>query len=133
MAPKTRRAVALFALAGIGGLGVDTLVCYAGLALGLPFYLARLVSFLCAVYFTWQVNRRWTFAAETVAPATWMEWWRYLGAMLGGGAVNYLVSAVAVHLLPAWPLTPLLAVAAGSLAGMSLNFISAKLLVFKRS
>jgi putative flippase GtrA len=130
---KTRHALGLFALAGIGGLGVDTLVCYAGLALGLPFSLARLISFLCAVYFTWQVNRRWTFAADTVPPASWMEWWRYLGAMLGGGAVNYLVSAVAVYFLPAWPLTPLLAVAAGSLAGMSLNFISARLLVFKRS
>ncbi|MTV40120.1 GtrA family protein [Duganella radicis] len=130
---NTRQALGLFALAGVGGLGVDTLVCYAGLALGLHFYLARLISFLCAVYFTWQVNRRWTFAAGTVPPASWGEWWRYLGAMLGGGAVNYLVSAVAVHLLPSWPLTPLLAVAAGSLAGMALNFISARLLVFKRS
>ncbi|MYM23179.1 GtrA family protein [Duganella sp. FT135W] len=125
--------MALFALAGIGGLGVDTLVCYAGLAAGLHFYQARLLSFLAAVYFTWQINRRWTFAAGAVPPASWMEWWRYLGAMLGGGAVNYATSAVVVHLLPAWPMTPLLAVAAGSLAGMALNFISARLLVFKRS
>jgi putative flippase GtrA len=130
---KTRQALGLFALAGIGGLVVDTLVCYAGLALGLNFYLARLVSFLCAVYFTWQVNRRWTFASGAVPPASWREWWRYLGAMLVGGAVNYLVSAVAIYLLPAWPLTPLLAVAAGSLAGMAFNFISAKVLVFNRS
>ena len=51
--------------------------------------------------------------------------------MLGGGVINYLCSAIAVALLPPSPLVPMLGVAIGSIAGMSVNFISSKLFVFR--
>ena len=54
-----------------------------------------------------------------------------LPAMLGGGVINYLCSAIAVALLPPGPLAPMVGVAIGSIAGMSVNFISSKLLVFR--
>lgn len=130
---KIRTALGLFALAGIAGLFADALVVYAALAAGLGFYPARLLSFLCAVFLTWQINRRYTFADGEVPPATWREWWRYLGAMLAGGAFNYGASALVMEALPAFPLRPLLAVGAGSLAGMTINFFNAKLFVFNRS
>ena len=129
---KTRGELLRFAGAGVAGLACDVAVLYLALACGLNLYPARLLSFLSAVTLTWLINRRYTFAGASVPPPSWREFGRYLGAMLGGGAVNYAVSVACVLLLPPWRLTPMLAVAAGSLAGMTLNFISAKFLVFKR-
>jgi putative flippase GtrA len=126
----TRVQLLRFAVAGVAGLVVDVVVLYAALALGCNFYAGRVLSFLAAVYATWRINRRYTF--QPGGGSLWGEWWRYLSAMLAGGAVNYLASAAVVALAPPWPLTPALAVAAGSVAGMGLNFISAKWLVFRR-
>jgi putative flippase GtrA len=127
---KTSVQILRFAIAGVAGLVVDVVVLYLAMALGSGFYLGRAVSFLAAVWTTWRINRRYTF--HPAGDSVWREWWRYLSAMLGGGAVNYLASSAAIMLLPHWGFTPALAVAIGSLAGMSINFISAKLLVFQR-
>lgn len=138
---KTRKAFGLrgealrFAVAGVAGLVADTAVLYLLLATGLGWALARALSFLAAVWVTWQINRRYTFRPAGIS--RWQEWWRYLLAMLGGGLVNYAVYS-AVMLAAPWLsfvpalLLPLCAVAAGSLAGMTLNFVSAKFLVFSR-
>lgn len=119
-----------FGIAGAIGFVVDVAVLYLAMAAGADFYLGRGISFLCAVFATWQVNRNFAFKASGSMPL-WQEWWRYLLAMLGGGVVNYACSAVAVMLLPPGPLAPMLAVAVGSIAGMSVNFISSKLFVFR--
>lgn len=120
-----------FGVAGLAGLAVDVGVLYAVMWLGAGPLVGRVLSFLAAVYTTWRINRRFTF--NEGAGSTWMQWWRYLFAMAGGGAVNYgvycAVLFVAMDALRG--LAPLVAVACGSLAGMSLNFLSAKLLVFK--
>lgn len=122
-----------FALAGVAGLAVDVAVLYLALALGLGFYAGRVVSFLCAVFATWQINRRYTFAVAGAAPVSlWREWWLYLAAMMAGGVVNYAAYSATIALGPRATLWPMLAVAVGSLAGMAVNFASAKLLVFKR-
>ena len=128
---RMRREVVLFGAAGVAGLGIDVGVLYLALALGAGPYAGRVLSFLCAVFVTWQVNRRYTFGAARRLSA-WREWWAYLGAMLGGGAVNYAVYSALVAFGPRHPLLPLVAVAAGSLAGMGVNFAGAKLLVFRR-
>ena len=119
-----------FGIAGGIGFVVDVAVLYLALAAGADFYLGRGVSFLCAVFATWQVNRNFAFKASGSMSA-WQEWWRYLLAMLGGGVINYLCSALAVMLLPPGALVPMLGVAIGSIAGMSVNFISSKLFVFR--
>jgi putative flippase GtrA len=126
----TGRQFGRFALAGIAGLAIDAAVLYLALALGAGYYLGRLVSFLTAVWCTWQINRRVTFAYGLDGPA-WRQWWRYLGAMLGGGILNYLVYSLVLMYGPPHPLLALAGVGAGSLAGMALNFASAKLLVFR--
>ena len=124
-----------FAVAGVAGLLADTAVLYLLLSAGLGWAVARLLSFLAAVWVTWQINRRYTFAPANTS--LWQEWWRYLLAMTGGGVVNYGAYS-AVMLAAPWLsfvpplLLPLCAVAAGSLAGMTLNFVSAKFLVFSR-
>lgn len=131
-----------FAGAGLAGLAADVSVLYLALACGSGFYLGRLLSFLVAVWVTWQINRRYTFRAAQAGGApvsAWREWWRYLAAMSFGGAINYAVSSAVVVLAhtqalpaPLLPAVPLCAVAAGTLAGMTLNFLSAKFFVFQR-
>lgn len=131
----TRRAQFLqfmrFAAAGVAGLAVDMLVLYLGMELGLGKYLGRVVSFLAAVWVTWQINRRYTFNGAGDG-SLWREWWRYLLAMAGGGLVNYAAYCGALAWFAEAPLLPQLAVAIGSLAGMAVNFISAKFFVFQR-
>ncbi|SAL34899.1 GtrA family protein [Caballeronia concitans] len=121
-----------FAFAGGVGFLVDAGVLYVMLHLGVGPYAGRLVSFLCAVFVTWRINRRITFAA-TNNRSIWREFYEYLLAMIGGGACNYGAYALALRLLGADVWTPLAAVAAGSIAGMAVNFMLAKLWVFRHS
>ncbi|WP_408161241.1 GtrA family protein [Caballeronia jiangsuensis] len=63
-----------FDFAGVVGFVVDAGVLYAALSLGCGPYLGRVISFLCAAFVTWQINRRITFARRaTISP--WREWW----------------------------------------------------------
>lgn len=124
-----------FAGAGLAGLGADAGALYLLMAAGLGWAPARVLSFLSAVWVTWQINRRYTFQGG--GEALWAQWWRYLTAMLGGGALNYMVYSAVMLWAGSWlavppALLPLCAVAAGSLAGMVLNFAGAKFFVFSR-
>ncbi|WP_411181810.1 GtrA family protein [Paraburkholderia saeva] len=47
----------------------------------------RLISFMCAAYTTWRINRRFTFSPNPERSAL-REWSAYLLAMSGGGLVN---------------------------------------------
>jgi putative flippase GtrA len=121
-----------FAAVGTAAFVVDTAVLYLALWAGLGLYSGRVVSYLFAATFTWYGNRRITFAthARGVAAAT-VEWIRFLLTNLVGGAVNYAVYAVLVSQLELVHAYPLLGVAAGSLAGLSVNFTLSKWLVFR--
>lgn len=119
-----------FALGGVLGLAVDVAVLQGLMAIGLGFYGARAWAFLVAATATWAYNRRHTFRVGSGRP--WhREWAHYVSLMLVGGAANYAVSALCYAgsvTVRAWPA---LAVVAGSLAGMVLNFLSSKFLVFR--
>jgi putative flippase GtrA len=121
-----------FALSGVLGFCMDTLILYAGMLLGLGFHLARALSFVAAASFTWAFNRRVTFAGRAQAPQPlFTQWLHYLAMMAAGGAVNYMVSAwiyANSELAVRWPV---LAIAAGSVAGLLLNFATARAWVFR--
>jgi len=119
-----------FALAGAVGFAVDVGLLYVGLALGLGYYLGRALSFLAAAFTTWQLNRRYTFVVHPGEPLL-REWLRYLFAMLGGSAVNYGCYAALVFSLPKSACLPAVAVAAGSAAGLTVNFLGARFWVFR--
>jgi putative flippase GtrA len=122
---------ARFAIAGTLGFLVDAGMLALGLALGLGYFAGRAVSFLSGVFVTWRINRRFSFP-EAGRRASWAEWWRYLAAASVGGSFNYLAyTAVVIH-FEATPWLPTAAVAAGSLAGMMVNFATVKWWVFKR-
>ena len=127
----TIRKFMLFSIAGGAGFVVDTAVLYL-LKGALGPYVARVISFLCAVFTTWLINRSFAFKAQVAAHIPiWREFLNYLGAMILGGAVNYGVFAVLVAFIPLVAAQPVIGVAAGVAAGMFVNFLLADKLVFK--
>jgi len=126
---KAGREFLLFALAGVIGLGVDVGVLYLAAPL-LGWYAARVLSFLAAATATWSLNRRYAFATRHSGASLAREYAGYLLTMLGGAVVNYGAYVVVLHSL-AGPWVPALGVALGSCAGLALNFLAARQLVFK--
>jgi putative flippase GtrA len=121
-----------FAAVGVAGFVVDAAALYAALALGAGLYSGRIVSYLAAATATWALNRHYTFReGRTDRPA--LEWIRFLAANSVGGAVNYGTYAAMVTLLPFVAAHPWLGVAAGSFAGLVVNFTLSRRLVFTGS
>jgi putative flippase GtrA len=122
---NTRSQLLSFAGIGVIGFAVDalTLTLLKGL-LGL--YGARVVSFLCAVLATWWLNRSITFGQGASGLSAGREFGGYLMLMLVGGAVNGLLYAWLVSTHTVVRAHPVLGVAAGSLAGMAINFLTSK-------
>jgi len=124
------RQFARFTVAGAVGYTVDVGLLYALLGIGAGVFSGRLVSFLCAVWSTWYINRRVTFRTARHTRA-WREWWIYLPAMLPGAAVNYAIYSALVATLPEHVLVPGLAVTAGAVVGLLVNFAMARRVVFR--
>ena len=118
-----------FGVVGTIGFLVDTAVLYAALQLGAGLYLGRVLSYVAAASGNWALNRAWTFRA-TGAPAA-RQWALFLLVNLAGFAVNYGTYALLVGTLPLAAAHPVLGVAAGSLAGMTGNFLLSRRFVFR--
>ena len=119
-----------FCIAGTLGFVADVAVLWLVLeSLGL--YLGRVVSFMVAVTVTWIVNRHLAFR-DRRSTAFVREWGRYVAANSSGAVTNYGTYAVMVATLPFVAANPALGVAAGSVAGLVLNFTASHLLVFRR-
>jgi len=116
----------------IGGLGflVDAGVLSLGLLVGLGFYSGRLVSYLAASTFTWYCNRSMTFRAEQ-GDSRKAEWLRFVMWNAAGGLVNLGLYSVLIAQGGLFVRAPVLAVAAGSMAGLIFNFLVSKLFVFR--
>ncbi len=113
----------------IGGLGffVDTGALYLLHEIGLNLYIARFFSFTTAASFTWLGNRYYTFeSGPALKCSISKEWFRYVVAMGAGGLLNYAVFAALVALYSGFRQDPWMAVAAGTAAGMLLNFVLAR-------
>lgn len=126
-----RRQILLFAVSGALGFVVDAgIVQFLVRELGANPYGARVVSFLAAATTTWAFNRRYTFAGHGGGSRR-RELVRYLIAMAVGFALNYGAYVACVLL---WPLVrewPAIGVAAGSVAGAVVNFLSSKYWIFR--
>jgi len=91
-------------------------------------YAARALSFPPAVIATWYLNRVWAFA-DHGGRAHW-QLARYVGTQLAGAATNYGVYALVLLLIRHSAETVLAAFAAGSAAGLLVNFCGARSVVF---
>ena len=112
-----------FGVAGVIGFAVDTQILYL-LKTSMGLYGARVASFVCAVFVTWNFNRLITFRHFDSGLKKRNEFFAYFLLMLGGGFVNYLVYAVLVTYSAGASQSPIIAVAAGSLSGMIVNYFS---------
>lgn len=126
---KLGREFLSFAVVGAIGFVVDVTVLYLAAPL-LGWYGARVLSFLAAATATWALNRRYTFSARSANASALREYLGYLVTMLGGAVVNYGAYVLVLHWFTG-PWAPAAGVALGSCAGLVVNFLSARYLVFR--
>lgn len=120
-----------FGVVGTVGFVVDAAVLLGMMALGLGPYGGRIVSYLAAASTTFALNRAWTFReARRDAPIA-AQWGRFVLLNLIGFAVNYGTYAALIATSPLVAAHPVLGVAAGSIAGMFVNFGISRSFVFK--
>ncbi|UXL11330.1 GtrA family protein [Enterobacter cloacae] len=128
---KALRELFFFAISGGFGFLVDTAVLY--LLIGsLGPYIARGLSFLSAVLFTWLFNRSITFKGKRSNMKARSEFVSYLLLMLCGGAVNYGLYSWLMSSHGVVSEYPVIGVAAGSIAGMFVNLATSKLILFRK-
>jgi putative flippase GtrA len=125
------RRFVFFVISGVVGFCVDVGILYllketAGLVIG------RLFSFFCAVLSTWLVNRTLTFQGRSSHLPLHREFLHYLALMLLGGVCNYLTYLWLIHQYPLMYQHPVIAIAAGALVGLLVNWTSTHLVLFKK-
>lgn len=121
--------LARFGVVGVVGFCVDAFVLYVCLWAGLGFYIGRLFSYLTAASATWVLNRAFTFAHSGTARRH-RQWAKFVILNSFGGLLNYGVYAMLILTGEPFETHPILAVAAGSISGMVLNFWLSRTFVF---
>lgn len=119
-----------FGVVGTVGFVVDAAVLTAMLALGMGPYGGRVVSYLSAASATFALNRAWTFRAAA-RPSVARQWGAFVLLNLLGFAVNYGTYAALLASSAMVAAHPVLGVAAGSIAGMFINFAVSRRFVFR--
>lgn len=129
MDPATVAQFLKFGTVGTLGFVADTAVVYALRGM-LGLYAAGMVSYLLVATLNWALNRVWTFRGQGSGPAH-RQWARFLAANLLGLVLNRGTYAALVTIVPLCARQPVFAVAAGSLAGMLVNFTLSRRMVFR--
>jgi putative flippase GtrA len=120
-----------FGVVGVAGFLVDAGVLTAMLWLGLGPYAGRVVSYLAAASTTFALNRAWTFRSALREGPVAAQWGRFVLLNLMGFAANYGTYAALVAGTGIVAAYPVIGVAAGSVAGMFLNFGLSRRYVFR--
>jgi putative flippase GtrA len=115
----------------VGGIGflADTATVYS-LRRSLGLYGAGMVAYVVAATVTWILNRVWTFRGLGSGPMH-RQWARFLAVNLGGFVLNRGTYAALVTWVAVCAEEPVLAVAAGAIAGMFVNFGLSRAVVFR--
>ena len=120
-----------FGVVGTVGFLVDSAMLLTMMALGLGPYGGRVVSYLAAASTTFALNRAWTFRSAARDAPMAAQWGRFVALNLVGFAANYGTYAALIATVQLVAAYPVLGVAAGSVAGMFLNFGLSRRYVFK--
>jgi putative flippase GtrA len=120
----------MFGMVGLIGFVLDTATVYA-LRYAVGLYVAGAVAYFVAATGTWFFNRLWTFR-HAASSASWhVQWRRFLAANLGGFVINRGVYALLITFVAVAARQPVIAVFAGAVAGMTLNFNLSRKMVFR--
>lgn len=119
----------IFGVVGTVCFLVDTAFVYA-LRGSLGLYGAGLASYAVAATVGWVLNRAWTFRGVGSRPML-QEWTTFLVAGLGGLVLNRGAYFALVTYSETCAENPVLAVAAGAVAGMFVNFAMSRAVVFR--
>jgi putative flippase GtrA len=117
-----------FGTVGAFGFLIDTATVYA-LRGPLGLYGAGLVAYVAAASANWGLNRSWTFQGRG-GGAAHRQWARFMLANLAGFVLNRGAYAALVSAVPLCASQPVIAVAAGAVAGMGVNFTLCRRVVF---
>ncbi len=120
----------MFGMVGLVGFVIDTGTVYA-LRHAMGLYAAGLAAYFTAATGTWFCNRAWTFRHIGRSEPWYVQWQRFLAANLGGFVINRGVYALLVTFVAVAARQPVIAVFAGAMAGMTLNFNLSRKLVFR--
>ena len=120
----------MFGLVGLVGFVIDTATVY-GLRHWVGLYVAGLAAYFTAATGTWLFNRLWTFRHVVTSGPWYRQWARFLTANLSGFVINRGIYALLVTFVDVAAREPVIAVFAGALAGMTLNFNLSRKFVFR--
>jgi putative flippase GtrA len=118
-----------FGIVGLVGLVIDTATVY-GLRRSLGLYGAGLVAYVTSATGNWILNRIWTFRGRGSGSAR-RQWGLFMITNLAGFVLNRGTYALLVTFVAAAADQPVIATAAGALAGMFVNFSLSRRLVFR--
>lgn len=134
---KIQKQFIVFSLIGTVGLIVDLITLYFASQF-CNFIFARLISFIFAVITTWILNRNLTFDAESITQPDnkiyclyFSEFIRYFIANSFGGILN-LSTYYLFLTFKKGSANIYIATVLGGIAGLIINFILSKLIVFKK-
>ncbi len=115
----------------VGGIGfvVDNATVY-GTRAAIGLYWAGAAAYLTAATTTWLINRLWTFRGRGTGPMH-KQWALFLAVNLIGFVLNRGTYAICVTFSAIAAANPVLAIAAGTVAGMFVNFHFSRTVVFR--
>jgi len=118
-----------FGTVGFAGFFADTAVVYT-LKGSVGLYVAGAVAYLVAVTVTWALNRIWTFRGLGGGSAH-RQWAKFLAANALGFVLNRGTYFILVTVSPFCVQYPVVAIFAGVVMGMFMNFHLSRTLVFR--
>jgi putative flippase GtrA len=118
-----------FGIVGTAGFVIDTITVYS-LRYSLGLYGAGIAGFVTAASGNWILNRIWTFRGLGSGPAH-RQWAMFMVANLAGFVLNRGTYALLITFVAVAARQPVIAIAAGAVAGLFVNFSVSRRLVFR--
>jgi putative flippase GtrA len=120
-----------FGVVGTAGFLVDNAFVYtAHYKFGIGLILAGILSFFVAGSSNWLLNRLWTFRGVSKGRLHY-EWMRYLASNAAGFILNRGIYIALITTSVLCRHHPILALAAGSIGGLGVNFAMSRRIVFR--
>ena len=118
-----------FGVVGTLGFIIDTITVYS-LRHRLGLYGAGVLAYVIAASANWVLNRLWTFRGQGSGPAH-RQWAAFMLTNLAGFTLNRGTYALLVTFAASAADQPIIATAAGAIAGMFVNFTLSRRWVFR--